>query len=163
MTSDRLFNALAAYLEPKVKAARGVFAPAETVAETLAMLAQGPGQWRCILQWQREEPTGNRGEMEMRFLVIVQQAKGLGVMPGADMMTDRAGDDPLLKRANKVWRWMRAITFDNADIDRTPVAQGKTQWLTDPNFPTRQISAEFGIRYGLEPVELVHLTVPACA
>ena len=163
MTSDRLFNALAAYLEPKVKKERGVFAPAETVAETLAMLAQGPGQWRCILQWQREDPTGNRGEMEMKFLVIIQQSKGLGVMPGADMMIKRANDDALLTRANQVWRWVRMITFDNPDIDKTPIAQGKTQWLTDPSFPTRQISAEFGIRYVLEPVELVHLTVPACA
>lgn len=158
MTSDRIFNCLARHLEALVTANGGVFAASETVAQTLSMLVQGPGRWRCILQWQREDPA-QRGENELKVLVVVQQAIGLSIKSGEDVTVKRGDDLALLPRANQVFAWLRAVTFDNPDIDKPPLSQGKTQWLADPSFPTRQISAEFAIKYGLEPVNLVHLTV----
>jgi hypothetical protein len=158
MTSDRIFNALAAYLKPKVEAEGGTFSPSETVAETLAFLGQSPGRWRCILQWQREDDTPNRNELQMKFLVIVQQGKGLPAQAGADVAKARAGDKSLLQRFNETAAWVRAACFTNQDIRREPIKQHNAQWVTDPAFPTRQISGEFSVFYGPSPVTLQALT-----
>lgn len=152
MTSERIFQALADRLSLLVREDRGVFTPSQTVEETMSLLSQAPGSWRCILQWQREDPTGERGEMRMKVLLIVQAARGLDVRTGADAM-------PLLARFNKAAAWIRAVYFDNTDIAREPWQQGATQWLVSPDFPTRQISGEFSLRYGLSAVDLVKLTV----
>lgn len=162
MTSERIFACLCRYLEPKVQAANGIFAQSETVEETLGMLTSSPGRWRCILQWQREEPVPNaRGVHELSLLVIIQQAKGLPAQSGLGAVLAQPGHKALLERANEVFRWMRAVVFDNHDIDKVPLRQGKTQWMSDPAFPTRQISAVFSLNYGLETVTMQHLTVSA--
>ena len=160
MTSDLIFNAVAAYLKSQVEAHQGIFAPSETVAETLAMLAQSPGRWRCILQWQREDDTSTavRNELRLKLLLIVQQSKGLSIDKGADVTVLRAGDPALLTRFNQAAAWMLAITFTDRDIERSALKQGNAQWLNDPQFPTKQISGEFSICYGPSPVTLVQLT-----
>ena len=161
MTADRLFNRLATYLRAKVEANGGIFAPSETVAETMGMLAVSPVKWRCILQWQREDDTGARGEMAMKLLVIVQQAKGLDVDKGADVtITKAGGKDALLKRFHQVAGWVRAIRWTNADVSKEPMKLMAAYWLNDPSFPTRQIAGEFGIKYGLEAVTVEELTIP---
>lgn len=160
MTSDRLFNALAAYLSPKVLAAGGVFSPSETVAETLALLAQSPMGWRCILQWQREDDTGARNENKLKVLLVVQQGQGLGVAKGASLTLTRPGSEPLLKRFNIVAGWVRAVQFTNPDVEKKPLQQLSAYWLHDPAIPTRQIGGEFAVCYGLDSVTLVDVTIP---
>lgn len=160
MTSDRIFNALAAHLEPKVVAAGGVFAPSETVAETLALLGLTPTSWRCILQWQRDDDTANRGESRAKFLLIVQQGKTLSVVKGADVATGQAGRDAILKRFNAASAWLRAVQFSNPDVSKEPMKQGSAYWLNDPTIPTRQIAGEFMVAYGLDAVDLEGVTIP---
>lgn len=161
MTSDRIFNAIAGYLSPKVVADKGVFAVSETVAETMGMLAASPASWRCILQWQREDDvSGARGVMQAKFLVIVQQAKGLQIDKGADVTVSSAGKDALLKRFNTVAGWVRGLRFPNADTEQQPMKLLAAYWLNDPTFPTRQISGEFATSYGLDAVELTNVTIP---
>lgn len=152
MTSDRIFAALSAHMETQVTAAGGRYDASETVEQTLALLGNAPGSWRVILQWMEDKPTGERGEMQVTVLLIVQSARGLDVRPGADAM-------PLLRRFNQAASWLRAVWFDNSDIERAPWRQGNTGWLVSPDFPTRQIKGEFSIKYGLNEVELVRLTV----
>lgn len=161
MTSDRIFNALAAHLASQAQAARGIFARSETVAETMGMLAAAPLSWRCILQWQREDDMSHaRGVMRVRFLVIVQQAKGLGIDKGADVTVSTDGRDALLKRFHQVAGWVRGIRFTNEDCDQQPMALLSAYWLADPTFPTRQIAGEFATSYGLDPVPLTNITIP---
>lgn len=160
MTSDAIFNRLAAHLKSLVEGEGGIFAASETVAETLSMLGQSPGRWRCILQWQREDDTAARNELRLGVLLIVQQGKGMAIDKGSDVTVSRAGDSALLARFNQAAAWMRAVWFTNEDIAKEPMRQGNAQWLNDPNFPTRQISGEFSIAYGPTAVQLVPLTVP---
>lgn len=161
MTSDRIFAGLAAYLEPRVKAAGGVFSPSDTVDATLGLLAQAPTSWRCILQWQREDDTPNRNEMRARFLLIIQQGKGLSVntADGLTLFGASAPQPPLLQRFNTAAAWLRAVVFANTDVRQQPIKQINAQWLNDPTFPTRQISGEFEIFYALQPVPLAPLTI----
>ncbi len=165
MTSERLINAIAGFLRPKVEAAGGVFALSETVAHTLGLLSGGAGKFRVILQWQREAATGNRGEREMIFLVIVQQGVTLGVNPGdavtvqrpasmlettqADSSTSSLNNAPLMQRCTEVCRWTRSIKFSNADLQQwmPSCVPGNAYWLNDPSFPTKQIAHEFAIRF----------------
>ena len=160
MTSERILNALATFLRTKTVAAGGVLALSETVANTLAMLGTGmPGSFRVILQWQREAGTGNRGEREMTFLVIVQQGgQNLSINPGDVVSVTRpAGADDnnaaLLQRCTQVCAWVRAIKFSNADVQQhMPVCvPGTASWVHDPSFPTRQIAHEFAVRFANEP------------
>lgn len=171
MTSDRIFAALAAYLEPRVKAAGGVFSPSDTVDATLGLLAQAPTSWRCILQWQREDPTKARHEMRLVLLLIVQQGRGLAASPGAGLTLPAHPAQPsLLQRFNTTAAWLRAIVFTDPDIEKAPIAQGPARWITFPAEPaspyglqaawlaqppathTRQIGAEFSLAYGLAPL-----------
>lgn len=160
MTSDRIFNAIGAYLQPLVEADQGVFSPSETVADTMAMLAASPTRWRCILQWQREDDVPNaRGVMQAKFLVIVQQARGLQVEKGADITLSKDGKDALLKRFNKVAGWVRGLRFSNEDTDQQPMKPAAFYWLNDPTFPTRQIAGEFTTSYALTSVPLATITI----
>lgn len=161
MTADRLINALAAHLTPLVTAEKGVLALSETVADTMGMLSASPNQWRCILQWQREDDTGARGEMLMKCLVIVQQSRGLDIAKGADVTVTKGERKPLLSRFSQVAGWVRAIRWTNPDVSREPMKLLAAYWLNDPTFPTRQIAGEFGIKYGLTPVEVVEIEIPA--
>lgn len=166
MTSERIINAVAGFLRTKVEAAGGVFALSETVAHTLSLLSGGAGRFRVIVQWQREAATGNRGEREMTFLVIVQQGiSTLGVNPGdgvsvqrpagmlesttADSTTSGLNNAPLMQRCTQVCAWTRSIKFSNADVQQQMPAcvPGNAYWLNDPSFPTKQIAHEFTVRF----------------
>ena len=171
MTSERLINAIAGFLQTKVVAARGVFALSETVANTLSLLSGSAGRFRVILQWQREGATGNRGEREMTFLVIVQHGgQNLAVKPGDAVTVKRAagldgvtvdgelptGDSvasfenaPLMQRCTQVSKWVRSIKFTNPDLQQWSPAcvPGNSYWLNDESFPTRQIAHEFTVRF----------------
>jgi len=169
MTSERILNAIAAKLRPKVTAAGGVFDLSADVASTLSLLGGSAGRFRVILQWQRETRTENRGEREMTFLVIVQQGiSTLGVNPGdgvsvsrpasllestsADSTTSSLNNAPLLQRCTQICAWVRALKFSNADVQQHMPAcvPGNAYWLTDPNFPTKQIAHEFSVRFANE-------------
>jgi hypothetical protein len=184
MTAERLLNAIAGFLEPQVTAAGGVFALSETVARTISLLSGSPGRWRVIVQWQRTEPTGNRGERRMTLLVIVQQSgQNLGVNPGDVITVNRpsalsltTADDggaptvdsdtaslnnaPLMQRCTQVCAWVRSLRFTNQDVQQQwPVMQpGADYWLNDPAFPTRQIAHEFTVNFGLSQVTEVGVT-----
>lgn len=169
MTSERILNAIAAYLRPKVTTAGGVFDLSADVASTLSLLGTSAGRFRVVLQWQRERGTENRGEREMTFLVIVQQGVStLGINPGdgvsvsrpasmldttrADSTTSSLNNAPLLQRCTQVHAWVRAVKFSNADVrQQMPVCEpGNGYWLSDPNFPTKQIAQEFTVRFASE-------------
>lgn len=172
MTSERLLNAIAAYLRPKVVAAGGVFELSADVANTLSLLATSAGRLRVVLQWQRESKTENRAEREMTFLVIVQHGiSTLGINSGDGVSVTRpaslsgsTADDahltadaspasfnnaPLLMRCTQVCAWVRALIFSNTEITRRfPACEaGNAYWLNDASFPTKQIAHEFAVRF----------------
>ena len=185
MTSERLLNAIAGFLRPKVESAGGEFALSETVANTLSLLGGSPGRFRVILQWQQEQPTGNRGEEEMTFLVIIQQGgQNLGIKPGdaitiqrpsglsaltADsdgpltVDTDRASlnNAPLMQRCTQFHKALRSLKFTNADINQQMphCAPGRAYWLNDPSFTTRQIAKEFKVRFANDATAAETITV----
>ena len=183
MTSERILNAIAAYLRPQVEDAGGVFALSETVANTLALLSGSPGRFRVILQWQQENPTGNRGEEEMTFLVIVQHGgQNLGVNPGdaitvtrpsaleattADSDAPTADSDranlnnaPLMQRCTQIYKLVRAIKFTNQDIQQQmpQCVPHRAYWLNDTSFPTRQSAQEFKVLFANDATSSTNVT-----
>ncbi len=186
MTSERLLNAIAAFLRTKVEDAGGVFSLSETVANTLSLLGGSAGRFRVILQWQQEQPTGNRGEEEMTFLVIVQQGgPNLGVNPGDAITVSRpsalsaltADSDgpltvdsdrsnlnnaPLMQRCTQFYKALRSLKFTNPDINQQMphCAPGRAYWLNDSSLPTRQIAKEFKVRFANDATTAETLTVP---
>jgi len=144
------------YLKPLVEAEGGIFALSGTVEDTLTMLSQSPGRWRCLCQWQREQAQGStRTAVQATFLFIVQQAKGLHVNPGQDVQDKRGADPALLDRAEFVQQAMRACRFNHPQIDAAGFMLGSRYWLSDPRFPTRQIAMEFTLLFGCDSKELV--------
>ena len=153
---------IGAYLQPLVEAEGGIFALSGTVEDTLAMLSQAPGRWRCLCQWQREQAQGStKTAVQATFLFIVQQAKGLHVNPGFDVQNKRADDPALLDRANFVMQAMRACRISHSQIDPAGFMLGSRYWLADPRFPTRQIAMEFTLLYGLDAKALVSVQAAA--
>lgn len=163
MTSERILNAVAAFLRTKVEAAGGVFAVSETVANTLSLLSGSPGRWRVILQYQRGEPGGARGVRKMTMLIIVQHGgQNLAVHSGDAVSVKRVGDEEaLLQRCTQVCKWARSINFKNQDIaqDWPQMQQGADYWLNDPSFPTRQIAHEFTVNFAQDGVTTEEVTV----
>jgi len=153
MNASTIFASLEAHLRPLIAAQGGTLEICGTVEDTLARLAQAPGKWRVILQWQREEALGStRTAVELRFLAIVQQAKGMGIDAGADMHKERAGDPALLTRMELVRNLIRAVRWQHPEIDGTGPQLRSTTWLTDPRFPTRQVNIEFSLQIGLDSI-----------
>lgn len=184
MTSERILNAVAAFLRPKVEAAGGVFALSETVDNTLSLLSGSAGRFRVILQWQRESGDEPRGQRTMTMLIIVQHGgQNLGVKPGdavtvsrpsalsattadsdgpltVDSTTASLDNAPLMMCCTRVCQWARSIRFLNADIDQQfpQMKPGTGYWLNDPKFTTRQIAHEFMVKFGMEAVTLENVT-----
>ena len=153
MNAPTILASLEAYLKPLIAEEGGTLEICGTVEDTLARLAQSPGRWRVLLQWQREEALGStRTAVEMRFLVIIQQARGMGIDAGADMHKDRAGDPSLRARMELVRGLVRGVRWAHPEIDGAGPQLRSTQWLSDPRFPTRQVSAEFGLIMGLDAI-----------
>jgi hypothetical protein len=153
MNAPRILTSLDAHLRPLIAAQGGTLEICGTIEDTLARLAQAPGKWRVILQWQREEALGStRTAVELRFLAIVQQAKGMSIDAGADMHKERAGDPALLARVNLIRDLIRAVRWQHPEIDGTGPQLRATTWLTDPRLPTRQVSIEFSLQMGLDSI-----------
>lgn len=158
MTPERILNAVAAFLRPKVVAEGGEFELSSTVARTLSLLGGGPGKFRVILQYQREAATGNRGGRALTMLVIVQQSiPNLAANPGDAISVN---EDALLARCTQVMKWARSIRFLNQDIqqDWPQMMPGSNYWLNDPGFPTRQIAHEFIVTFGADGVTTEDVT-----
>lgn len=160
MTSARILLALKSYLEPLTTANGGVFELSGTPQGTLELLKAAPVKWRCILQWQREDQVGSSSAMIMRYLIVVQQAKGLSVDRGADVQTGRAGDPAILSRLTQVCDWLRAAKLEHHQIDSSDMNPRSKYWLIDDSFPSRQAAAEFSLAYGCDPVEGQAIQVP---
>lgn len=184
MTSERILNAVAAFLRPKVLAAGGVFALSESVANTLSLLSGGAGRFRVIVQFQREAPLGDaRGGRVLTLLIIVQHGgQNLSVNPGdavtvvrpaslsattadsdaptSDSETASLNNAALMQRCSQVCQWARSIRFLNADImqEWPQMKPGASYWLNDPSFPTRQIAHEFMVGFSLDSVTVENVT-----
>ena len=160
MTADRILIALGGYLKPLAEADGGTLELSGTPQNTLELLRTGPARWRVILQWQRMDQVSKASALSMRFLVIVQQSKGLGVQPGRDVQTDRAGDPALLTRLHQVIDWVRAVKFQSSAIDSADMNPQAAYFLRDPESPTNQAAAEFVVPFGMNKLEDVVVPVP---
>lgn len=190
MTTERLFNAIAAHLRPLVTARNGVFSLSETPEQTLSLLAaSGAGRWRLVQQWQQARPTENirSQEREMTMLFIVQtpgqilsinSGEGVSVQrPSGISATTTDNDGPLttdsslasmdnsalMQRCTQVKDWLRAMAFPTAkDVaQQWPVMQlGREYWLTDKSLPMRQIAHECSVKFLLDGLTLTAVTVP---
>jgi hypothetical protein len=184
MTSERIINAVAAFLKTKVEAAGGVFSLSETVANTISLLSGSAGRFRVILQWQRESGDEPRGQRTMTMLIIVQQGgQNLSVNPGdaitvtrpSSLSTTTADDDgpltadsptaslanaALMQRCTQVCQWARSIRFLNPDIQQSfpQMKPGSSYWLNDASFPTKQIAHEFMVQFAMDALTLENVT-----
>ena len=160
MTADRILVALGNHLQNLATAEGGTVDLSGTPASTLEMLRQGPARWRIIIQWLRMDQISQASAFAMRFLVIVQQGKGLHLQPGRDVQTDRQGDPALLTRLHQVIDWVRAVRFESASIDSNDMNPKAAYFLVDPDNPSRQAAAEFVCNFGMIKVPTVGVPVP---
>lgn len=184
MTSERIINAVAGFLRPKVETAGGVFSLSETVAHTLSLLSGSAGRFRIILQWQRESGDEPRGQRTMTMLIIVQHGgQNLSINPGdaitvsrpsslsattvdsdgpltVDSDTASLNNAPLMQRCTQVCQWARSIRFVNADIQQQwpQMKPGASYWLNDASLHTKQIAHEFMVQFGMDAVTLENVT-----
>lgn len=153
MTAILILKALHGHLKPLIEEAGGTLEVSGAPEDTLAKLGHGPQRWRVILQWQSEAREGSTKALRGKFLIVVQQAIGLGMAKGTDIWDERAGDMALLARMHQVIRWVIAARPDHPMIDCNswdfPEA---VNFLTDPESKTaaRSMMAEFSARYGIE-------------
>jgi len=160
VNSPTILASLEAYLNPLIRAEGGTLEVCGTLEDTLGRLAQSPKRWRVILQYQREEALGStRTAVELRFLAIIQQAIGMGIDAGADLHRDRAGEPSLLARMELVRGLIRGCRWAHNEIDGGGPQLRGTQWLSDPRFPTRQLSVEFSLIIGLDAIQPVVLAI----
>jgi DNA-binding transcriptional LysR family regulator len=160
MTSARILRALYAYLQPLCAAAQGDCELSGTPQHTLSLLRAGPSRWRLIIQWQNERQVSQSSASTLTFIIVVQQAKGLAALPGADVANDRAGDPALLERLEQAITWVRAAKLKHPQIDPRDMNPKAAQFIVDPESPTRQAMAEFSLVYGRDAVEDVTVAVP---
>ena len=148
MTSAQILTAIAAHLTTLVTPLDGSVELSGTPQSTLDLLKSAPTRWRCIVQWQRETQLSRGSAMRMRFLVIIQQPKGLSLATPAKANVDTA----LLTRLDQVIDMVRSMKFVRHDIDGSDLNPKETAFLVDPEFPSRQAYAAFELGYGRAPV-----------
>jgi hypothetical protein len=122
MTLGLILQALEDYLEPLVTAQKGVLQVAETAEDALTILAAAsPTKWRAILTADgvRAAEASNLGGGTLGSIALyVQSPKGLETRPGKGLHRQSTGGGPaFLDRLHWVIRKLRAVRFDNDEID----------------------------------------------
>ena len=75
------------------------------------------------------------------------------------MAAARGADESLLARVEQVRGWVRGLRLQHSQIDGKGFAGGRSYWLSDPSFPTRQIAMEFAMFFGRGPTETTIVTL----
>lgn len=153
MTAAKLIAALEGYLTPLVVAAGGTVETANDLEDTHDRLKAGPDRWRVLLTALRGDMRGStRRAEELVLLAVVQAAKGLKADKKAD-------DGPLLEKLEDVRGWISGARFastggthQHSEIDAEGFVKRSWYRLVDPDYPTRQLAAEFTIVIAPDPV-----------
>jgi hypothetical protein len=167
MTPALLLRNLEDALRPLVTAEKGTVFVCETPEETLSLLANKPGAFRCLIQWMGHDgdPSTYGSSKTGRIAVILQTARGLRDDRGADAHRAPAapgsgGERPILELVSLVNTFVRSLTYlDDEGQLRDDIehhrAAGRHQcfteiggdWLEIEGVALRQYQTNFSIRY----------------
>lgn len=167
MTPALLLTSLEEALRPQVEGERGAVYVSEHPEETLSLLGNKPGGFRCILQWLGHDgDAATYGSSKVgRIAVILQTARGLREDRGSDAhrptaVAGGAGEKPILELVSIVNTFVRGLRFlDDEDQLRDDVehhrSNGRHQcfseiggdWLEVEGIGLRQYQTNFSIRY----------------
>ena len=106
-----LKTSLEAYLAPK----KGKLFLARDPFDALSLLAESPAGFRVILHWAGDSPMGDDGAEDGVVLahveLILSHNVGLTLVKGANLITARAGQQPLYELVSQVRAHLRAIEW----------------------------------------------------
>jgi hypothetical protein len=122
MTIDLILQSLEDWLRPLVEGQGGIVDVAETADDALQMLSgNAPTKWRVILtatgDTLADDPTAASGYVVGGLSAIVQAPLGLSAKPGKTLHRTTSGNASFLARLNFVIRKLRAVAFDDDEID----------------------------------------------
>lgn len=161
MTPARILAATAAALSPLIAEEGGTLETAMDLEDAHERLKIGPDRWRVILTAVRGDAIGSTHRTEnLTVMAVVQAHKGMSVT------VKNKHDGPLMERLEKVRGWISAIrfalpavspatvpTFQHPEIDCKGYQRKNWYRLVDPDYPTRQLAAEFTITHAPDPVQ----------
>lgn len=142
------------YLKPLVTAEGGIISVVETAEDAMEMLAgTAPEKWRLVLSTDGEkapEDDGRAGHVVSEIVAYVQAPKGMETKPGRSLHRRSTNNGkPFLDRLNWVIRKLRAVTFDNDEIDEQQALNYRGwEWLKYQDQPAwRTAKATFELLY----------------
>jgi len=154
MTLGLILQALEDYLGPLVTAQKGVFQVAETAEDALSALGEGsPTKWRVVLSGdgvRAAEGSHLAGHTIGTIAVYIQAPKGLENRPGKGLHRQSTGGGPsFLDRVDWIIRKLRAVRFDNDEIDEIENLNFRGwEWVRMPDGSMlRAVVARFEILY----------------
>jgi hypothetical protein len=150
-----ILSALRVALEPRIVAAGGTLETAMDLEDAHDRLATAPDRWRVILTLVRGDALGEQKNVELLNLLAVVQAHR-----GMSSTKKNKEDGPLLEKLEKVRGLIAAVrfalppvlpatvpTFQHPEIDCAGFRRKSWYRLIDPDYPTRQLAAEFTMWY----------------
>ena len=158
MTIDVILQALEDHLRPLVEGQGGLVDIAETADDALQMLAgNAPLKWRVILtatgDTLADDPNARSGYVAGGFSAIVQAPLGMAAKPGKSLHRTTSGGGSFLARLNFIIRKLRAVAFDDDEIDcERNLMFERWQWLRDGEEQRtwRAAEAQFQLYYVLD-------------
>jgi hypothetical protein len=155
MTPGLLLRLTDDALRPLIEADGGSLSVCSSPAHLLEILGNGPGRYRVLLLWEGSTALpdtrgcGQTGKIQ----VIVEAHRGLPAAGGRDAYRDRAGETPLLDRAETVCELVRAIEFTteegdpHGEIDCLGYVHESSAWLPLPDSLAREYAHTYTIRW----------------
>jgi len=157
MTSALLLRLTEDALGPLIADEGGTLTVGTDPEHVLQILSNAPKKFRVVLMWEGSTaiPDTRGSAARGRVVVVVQQARGLGVKPGDDTHRARAGDMPILERAEQVAAFVRTLRF--YQLDGNPHSEIECHgwqflggdWQPKENAPSRDYNQQFDIGYCL--------------
>jgi hypothetical protein len=121
LSPSDIISMLQTHLTPYVQAKGGYVSIADDDLNLLEILTESPKGFRVILHWNGDTPDPDQGDLDgiadQHLEVIVTQAKGLRAKPGQELITGRAGQQPLyvlvsqIRARVRAYHWPDGATF----------------------------------------------------
>lgn len=136
-------------LKPLIEAEKGQLNIATDVDDALQLLVTAPNRFRVVLTWDGfgDHPEAINGVNQMRFLVIVQQARGMSKDPSDSLhrQAHQVGEPPFLDRLEQVSGWFRALRFPGRNCSCEGLALTDSNWVGDAPAKTRAHALTFSL------------------
>lgn len=155
LTPRAILKQLEAHLQDFVKRNGGRLDVAASEAHAFVILANAPTGWNCILNYGGDENVGewDSGQANATIEVIVQQAAGLDVRPGANLWDSVGGRMPLFEIASRVRARLRTASPTGGEQGDTLEYRGWDKLALPDGTPLPAVRLRFAIQVAIPTEE----------